>query len=115
MGAVVLTPSVLLSLLFVSVILQLEQLTQLVQKLTARIASEEDSRELLRAQLDEAYAASSQSTQIRTIASLLTFPASGQLHTHMPITRKLSCMLYSLYAYANTHAAYICVCFCCTC
>ncbi|XP_026193664.1 protein WEAK CHLOROPLAST MOVEMENT UNDER BLUE LIGHT 1 [Cyclospora cayetanensis] len=37
---------------------QLEQLTQLVQKLTARIASEEDFRELLRAQLDEAYAAS---------------------------------------------------------
>ncbi|KAL8427974.1 hypothetical protein Efla_004232 [Eimeria flavescens] len=35
---------------------QLEQLTQLVQTLTARIASEEDSRELLRAQLDEAYA-----------------------------------------------------------
>lgn len=35
---------------------QLEQLTQVVQTLTARIASEEDSRELLRAQLDEAYA-----------------------------------------------------------
>ncbi|KAL8437800.1 hypothetical protein ACSSS7_000681 [Eimeria intestinalis] len=35
---------------------QLEQLTDLVQTLTARIVSEEDSRELLRAQLDEAYA-----------------------------------------------------------
>ncbi|KAL8448469.1 hypothetical protein Emed_003803 [Eimeria media] len=35
---------------------QLEQLTELVQTLTARIVSEEDSRELLRAQLDEAYA-----------------------------------------------------------
>ncbi|CDJ41275.1 hypothetical protein, conserved [Eimeria tenella] len=51
---------------------QLEQLTQLVQTLTARIASEEDSRELLRAQLDEAYA---QLADART--EHLTFPYEG--------------------------------------
>lgn len=69
-----LPPSRFLVSFFVS--LQLEQLTQLVQKLTARIASEEDSRELLRAQLDEAYAASPAETKVFTLLTLQSFGAA---------------------------------------
>lgn len=38
--------------------LQLEQLTDLVRSLTERISAEEDAKELLKIQLDEAYAVS---------------------------------------------------------